>query len=543
MIIKKSKIFLPLFIASSLLFSCKKLIDDAFANPNATVRVPIETLLPGVIGNMVANSSAAGSAYGTGNDGININRYVQNWGSNLSGLSFDQMGGVTGSSDVNGSVWAMLYYGMGTNLKRIIEWGIEEKKWDYVGVGHAIFAWAWLTTTDQYGEIILTEAFRPSQLVFKYNDQKEVYDSVRTMCRAAIAYLNTTGDNASQANLAIGDAYFYNGDVNKWKKFVYSVMARSFNHLSNKRFYNADSVLFYSNLAINTNADNATAKFANTGVTGTSNWFGPFRGNAGSLRQSNFIANILNGTNPRFSGVVDPRAPYLIRENANGTYRGVRVGSGSTGLAAADQPFNFWGGTFGTTASPSSDADARYIFKNGSPLPIITAAEIKFMTAEAQLRKGNKAAALAAYKDAINLNFDMLANEYATSVPGALLMTPTSRTSYINNPNIVPVLADNLTLTHIMMQKYIAMYGFGMQETWVDMRRFHYTDLDPATGAQVYTDFVPPSPLFVNNSSKLVYRCRPRFNSEYLYNVAELTRIGAMAVDYHTKECWFSIVE
>ena len=86
------------------------------------------------------------------------------------------------------------------------------------------------------------------------------------------------------------------------------------------------------------------------------------------------------------------------------------------------------------------------------------------------------------------------------------------------------------------------MYAYGLVETWVDMRRYHYTDLDPVTGQQVYADFVPPSgtDLFVNNNGKLVYRARPRYNSEYLYNVAELTRIGAIALDYNTKEQWFS---
>jgi hypothetical protein len=91
-----------------------------------------------------------------------------------------------------------------------------------------------------------------------------------------------------------------------------------------------------------------------------------------------------------------------------------------------------------------------------------------------------------------------------------------------------------------MLQKYIALYGYGILETWVDMRRYHYTDQE--NGVQVYADFVPPSgiDLFVNNNNKLVYRARPRFNSEYLYNVKELERIGAIALDYHTKEQWFS---
>jgi hypothetical protein len=93
-----------------------------------------------------------------------------------------------------------------------------------------------------------------------------------------------------------------------------------------------------------------------------------------------------------------------------------------------------------------------------------------------------------------------------------------------------------------MLQKYIALYGWGMHETWVDMRRYHYTDLDPATGKQVYSDLTLPSGinLFINNNNKPVYRARPRYNSEYLYNVPELERIGALALDYHTVEQWFS---
>lgn len=270
-----SKILLVL-LATVGLFSCQKKLDEAFANPNAGVRVPTESLLPGIIGNMVGNSSAAGSAYGTANDGMQVGRYVQYWATNSTGNQFDQMGGATGASDVMGSVWAMHYYGMGQNLKKMIEWGIEEKKWDYVGVGHAISAWSWLTTVDMYGDIIMREAFNKDQLVFKYDLQSEVYDTVRTICRTAINYLNNTGDSANPANLAKGDAYFYNGDVSKWKKFVYSVMARSFNHLTNKSSYNADSVIFYCNLAINTNADNAVARFANTGITGMSNFYGPW---------------------------------------------------------------------------------------------------------------------------------------------------------------------------------------------------------------------------------------------------------------------------
>jgi hypothetical protein len=531
-------IMLAVLVASS---SCEKKIDEAFINPNASVRVPVETLLPGIIGNLVGNASAAGSAYGTANDGLYIGRYVQFWATNTTGNTFDQMSGAIGASDILGSVWAMHYYGMGQNLNKMIEWGIEEEKWDYVGVGYAIRAWSWLMLTESYGEAIMTESFNTSQLVFRYNEQPEIFDTARVIARLALDYLNRTDGNVSQANLAKGDAYFYNGDVNKWKKFANAVLARSFHHLSNKSSYSADSVIKYASQAMLINSDNATAKFANTGITGTANFYGPLRNNVGTLRQAAYITNIVNGLNSRFTGAIDPRAWYILRENPNGTIRGINPNKGASGLATADQPQNFWGGVFTSAVAPVSDANARYIFKNAAPFPIITASEMKFMLAEAYLRKGQRSDALAAYRDGIRLNFDLLVSDYNTGVPASRLITPAIRDSYIANPIVVPV-AEDLTFSHILLQKYIALYGHGIHETWTDMRRFHYTDPDPSGTGQVYADFVPPSgvDLFTNNNGKLTYRARPRYNSEYLYNVAELQRIGALELDYHTKEQWFT---
>jgi len=536
---------LPGFVLFAGMASCDKKIEEAYQNPNAFTRVPVETLLPGIIAAMTGSSSAQGSGFGSANDALYVGRYVQFWATNGTGNQFDQMGGATGGSDILGAVWGSHYYAQGQNLNRMIEWAAEEKRWDYVGVGLTIRAWSWLTLTNMHGEVILNEAWA-DQRVFKYDEQQEVYKEVRRLCHEAIDYLSKTGDNVSQANLAKGDAYFYNGDVNKWKKFAYSILARSFNHLTNKPTeYKPDSVIHYANLGINANADNATQKFQfGTGTTnsGTANFFGPIRGNANALRQTTFITNLLTGANSRFSGVPDPRVAYLIRENTNGTYKGVRPNKGADGLTTNDQPRNFWGQSFATTTAPALDTGARYIFKNASPLPILTASEVQFMKAEAYYRKGDKASARTAYINGINLNFDLLqSQEYEQSVPANRRITATSRAAYLSNPIVVPV-AQDLTLSHIMLQKYIALYVYAAIETWVDMRRYHYTDVETGVPGQVYADFAPPAgnDLYVDNLGKLVYRARPRYNSEYLYNVVELNRLGALALDYHTKRQWFS---
>lgn len=522
-----------------LLSSCQKKIDEAYQNPNADVRVPVEQLLPGIIGNMTISYSAAGTNYGPQNDGLYIGRYVQFWETNTTGSQYDQMGGATGASDILGSIWAMHYYGQGQNLNRMVQWAIEENKPEYAGVGYAIRAWSWLMLTDTYGEVILKEAFNTSQLVFKYDTQEEVYEEVKRNCRLAMQYLNQAGSGVN-ANLAIGDAFMNGGNIDKWKKFVNAVMAKTFHRTTNKSSYNPDSVIYYANLAQTTNADNTVATWSNTGGTGTYSYYAPFRGNIGTLRQSRYIADLESGNNTTFPGVMDPRAYYIIRENPNGTFKGIRPNKGTDGLATADQPANFWGGTFASTSAPINDANARYIFKNAPKWPIITAAEMAFVKAEALYRKGDKAGALTAYTNGINLNFDQLIADYQTSVPAGKEITPATRTTYL--AAVTPTAA-NLTLSHIMQQKYIAMYGWGLVETWVDMRRFHYIDAEAGQTTQVYAGFTPPTgtDLYVNNNGKWVYRARPRYNSEYLYNVAELQRIGAIALDYNTKEMWFSL--
>ncbi len=74
----------------------------------------------------------------------------------------------------------------------------------------------------------------------------------------------------------------------------------------------------------------------------------------------------------------------------------------------------------------------------------------------------------------------------------------------------------------------------------MDMRRYHYTDVDPASGRQVYPGFASPSNLYGDNGGKPVQRIRPRYNSEYVWNVPGLTAIGGLAADYQTKPLWIT---
>jgi len=98
-----------------------------------------------------------------------------------------------------------------------------------------------------------------------------------------------------------------------------------------------------------------------------------------------------------------------------------------------------------------------------------------------------------------------------------------------------------------MSQKWIAQFGWGHNEMWMDMRRFHYTDVDPVSGVEVFRGFTPPTTLYANNGGQLVWRIRPRFNSEFVWNQTGLAAIGAWnlsakteVIDYHTKKLWIT---
>ncbi len=542
----KLQIIIIFLLLTGMLASCTKKIEDAYKNPNAPVRVKVEELLPQITSAMTGNFAGHGAI----NDARYVSTYVQYFATHTlstaanTSTMYERMGGTRDASDAAGSIWRAHYYDIGQNNMRMIEWATEEKKWDYVGVGQAIFAWSWLQLTDYHGEVILKEAFNTNLLTFKFDKEEDVYAHVRQLCFRALENLNKTGEGVSQESLAKGDAFFYQGDVNKWKKFVYAILARSYNHLSNKSIYKPDSVIFYCDKAINENTDNAMCRFTATpGVTANSNFYGPIRNNLGTgfpVRQGAYITNLLKGLNSAFSGVDDPRKWYLLRPSISGQFNGIPVNRGAGFIPlTSDRPEGFWGQRHDSLVPPIDDSRARYIFRNASPMPVLTASEVLFMKAEAAYRKGDKVTALAAYRRAIELNFDMLQNTFSTNVPAANVLTSAVRDAFLANPAVVPTAA-NLTLSHIMLQKYIALFGYGSLETWVDMRRYHYTDLE--AGQQVYRDFVLPTgaDLWPDNNGKPVYRVRYRYNSEYVWNLLELQKLGADAIDWHTKEVWFS---
>ena len=516
------KLYITMLTAAVMLAGsgCKKYL-DVNTNPNAPQSVTPNLYLSPMLHWMVTAPQY---------DARFINRYTQNMTLTTVNSTWDRMG-YDPASDNGAELFRDVYWSFGQNLVDMMNKAEAEERWDLLGVGYVLKAWGWQALTDVHGEIIVKEAIDPTKNVFNYDTQEYTYEEVRRLLELAIANLQRTDGAVDAAFLGKTDI-IYKGDRTKWLKFAYGLLATNLNHYTNKASYNPDEVIAAVDKSFTNNNDDALLAY--TGVSNDDrNFLGPTRGNFNSYRQTTFIVNLMNGT--EYQGVVDPRMSRMLAPAPDGEYRGLEPTFGTGALTTNQVPNNIYG--YNQTISVGTPT--RYLFDDKSKVPVMTYSQLQFIKAEAAFRKGDKATALAAYTNGISSHIDFVnarnldANQTPTQISTA------EKTAFLTNPAIVPA-ADALTLSHIMEQKYIAQWGWGALEQWMDLRRYHYTDADPATGQQVFSGFVIPVNLYPDNANKPVYRIRPRYNSEYVWNRASLEAIGGLDLDYHTKEMWIT---
>jgi hypothetical protein len=494
-------------------------------NPNGPQSVSANLYLPPMLHWMVTSPQF---------DGRFVGHYTQEWYSTTTAASPPQTWGRMGydpGSDNGAQQWRDVYWSLGQNLIDMNTKAQAEQRWDLLGVGMILKAWGWQVLTDLHGEIIVKEAIDQSRTQFDYDSQDYAYQEVQRLLDSAIVLLKRTDDAVDQTYLAAGDK-IYNGDRTKWLKLAAGMLALNLNHYTNKASYDPARVIRLVDSSFASNADDALLPYPCTSTDfADCNFWGRTRNNVTLYRQTLFTLGLMNGAQ---FGVVDPRMSRMLAiDSGNTTYRGLDPNvSGFGALPVAQQPRNF----FGYTGTGGLGLPSRYIFADRSKLPVMTYSELQFIKAEAALKMGNQPTALTAYTNGIRSHFQFV-NDRGSEAGNPATITAATRDSFLASPNIVPA---TLTLSHIMSQKFIALWGWGHNEIWMDMRRYHYTDLDAVSGTLVFRGFTAPTTLYADNASKIVERIRPRFNSEYVWNRAALDAVGGLATDYHTKEMWIT---
>ncbi|WP_374164991.1 SusD/RagB family nutrient-binding outer membrane lipoprotein [Arcticibacter sp. MXS-1] len=363
--------------------------------------------------------------------------------------------------------WQNAYVFTMPNCVDLINLGEEEGSPHFVGVGKTLLALNFGMLADQYGAIVIDEQYYDGRsqinLTPTMSDQKTVYARIDQLLDEAIAaFDNPTNKTGLNAN---GGDIMYQGDVQKWKRFAWSLKARYLNHLSKKSsLYNPQKIIDACQKGFN--ADGMDAQFAyirggqETDKNPWSSWGGfTSATDPRYFTWTQFFVDQLTTFPVTNSPYQDPRiGKIMMPAPSDGQYRGLRSGAGLIG------------GQNGTGVKTSENDYGRfsqsgYYTNQDSPFPFITYSEVKLIEAEARLRSGDAGGALTAYEEGVKANIRKL------GVASADINTYWS--AQIADGLAVHFSTLTGGLSHIMRQKYITQCL--NPETWVDLRRMNYS--------------------------------------------------------------------
>ncbi|NQV78389.1 MAG: SusD/RagB family nutrient-binding outer membrane lipoprotein [Lutibacter sp.] len=346
-------------------------------------------------------------------------------------------------------LWQNAYVYALPNTADLIVLGKRDNSPNFTAVGKILRAYIFGMTTDQCGDIVTTDTYdgeSTMNITPKFVTQKEAYQTIFTLLDEAIVEL---GESSTISLNEEGGDVLYGGDQESWIKFAYAVKARYLNHLSKKASgdmaYNADAIIAACQLAINSNELNAQKNFLGGSAENQNQPFSAVGYGSSRFKYfSDFCVGLLK--NPLNLGIAveDPRLGLIVPKAVNGGYVGLRVGRGLNG-----DPGNMY-----------SVGNGGFYTRPTSPTYMMVFSEVKFIEAEAKFRKGDLGGAYAAFKQGVKADLEKVGVDSGSEASYLALLDS-------------QVGATNISLSHIMVQKYIS--NVLNPETWVDMRRMDYS--------------------------------------------------------------------
>ena len=535
----------------------------------------------------------------------------------------------TVGNDNGAEQWRMVYWNQGMNLENMINQSVANEEWTLAGIGYAIKAFSWDQMTKYHGELILKDAFVPGLLSHRYDYQDTIYTAVRNWAYKAIEYLEMPDNNDYGTKISAND-YIYGGKKDLWIKFAYGVIVRNLTSLTNKTDFStayAQELITAAGKSFTSNADNATLTIGGGGSTAANsnynNFWGTSRANLSrSYFQHEYAVQVFTGTVPKYdpttgnkiasvptntyypyqpadkqiicdtnvmaTGHYDPRVAVKLGTTSDPTYDNMDVINSIKRNKYYGGAFSSTTGPIGTapsfygrnaTGSTTLDGSGRWLYRDDAPYILMTSAELKLCLAEAYWKLGMKAEAFEAFKSAVKDDLEFSANYIKPGTKGQTaggdkITKPVfvaAANEYLAGPYVEGLPLADFSLSHIMMQKWVALYPWGALEAWVDERKYHY-DID-YTGEYPKTDdgynlsavtqkwdtdpdkvykgfYLAPAQVQhrkitynVYNQGSPCYRVRPRYNSEYMWNkpsLEGLKPISGTADNYQCSIPWFA---
>jgi len=424
--------------------SCKKYL-DVNTNPNEPTRPTINGLLTRVTQNAALNVYRVSTGM--------TSYYVQYLASSNAASPTDTYDDI----DASGT-WTSLYDNM-TDAYDLYKMAEESGATQYMGVAKILMAMDLSLVHMLWGDAPFSTAFTAETLTPTFDGAEDIYQTCLTLLSDGITLLNQGGSTITiPTSGANNPDLIHKGNSAAWIKTAHALRARLLNLLSNTPQYNVTAILDELEDAYGSTADDAYITTFNI----RNPWNQVAENNLDLLLDGWLSEQFIDAMDGTTYGIEDPRLPFMTDTTKFGDYRGTPNGKGRSGSGVSFEEcyINLTG----------------YYSSPNSPLFIITYEELKFIEAEARLRDDDKIGAYAAYLEGIRANMNKIG------------VAAADRDDYINDAS-VSVGHDNLTLDHIFIEKYKAL--FLSPETWNDARRYdyQYKDFDLPMNA-VTADFI-----------------------------------------------------
>ncbi|NSL88486.1 SusD/RagB family nutrient-binding outer membrane lipoprotein [Chitinophaga sp. Mgbs1] len=433
-----------IYLAATLLCTvllgtgCKKFL-DVNDDPNNPLGVSEKLLLPPVI--LTTTTQVLG-----GYNGSAAAYWTQQLSINQPAPGLESYRIV--SNDVDNSWTFYIYPNALKNLKTMIDQATNTGHYEYVAIGKALVAFNLIVATDVWGSVPYSEAFKMPEVVKpKYDSQESIYITAQKLLDEALVAADKTTSPIKPSQ----DDLIFGGDMDKWKKFIYTLKARFYLRLVNAPGHTpageADNALNALKNGFTGNADNALIEYKD-GAQKENPWFKNADEGAGGLVMGKTFIDFLKNNN-------DPRLPIIsTTDSSKVKYVGKMNGGETVGNYMWLSRINkFYAGP-------------------GAQLFITTYAEAAFIKAEATLIKSGPAAAEPIYKEGIKAHMEMLKVDTA-----AIRIYVSSR----------PALTAANALEQIIYEKYVA--NFLSIETYNDWRRTGFPKLNLAENA--FVNYIP----------------------------------------------------
>jgi hypothetical protein len=413
---------LGFIFAALILASCQKWINtDMNVNPDASVNVPISTILPAIQANMGYNTIG----------GSDICRVTALWTQQMQGIERQSLATtdyILREGDVNNQ-WNTDYAGTMMDLVQMMQSARAQANPYALAVGQILMANSLGICTDMWNDIPYSNAFKgQGDMAPVFDTQEQIYGTIQSLLDSAVTNLSQSG------NWTIDGDMMYGGDPALWLKAAYAFKARYYLHLTEKGAPAAyANVLTVIDNAFTSNADDLQFNFGNSETF--SNPLYQFMTQRGDITmQSYFIDMLLT----RF----DPRITVYATTDVDGGYSG-----------------NTWGGSSYDVSMPGSA-----VADIGSPVLFITFAECMFIKAEAELGTGVDEATVRTHISA----------GVAASMDKYGVLNPAYMAAY---DSVLNTLSGPALFGELMTQKYIAEYY--QAEAFNDWRRTGVPVLTP----------------------------------------------------------------